>query len=57
MVDGAGCTRNEYTYYMILEIGKNTIFRRQKLKYDRDKFIRKKVKNNLYEKNNSRKFK
>lgn len=42
---------------MILEIGKSTIFRRQKLKYDRDKFIRKKVKNNLYEKNNSRKFK
>lgn len=54
VVDSAGCTRNEYTYYMILEIGKNTIFRSQKLKYDRDKFIRKKVKNNLYEKNNSR---
>lgn len=57
VVDSAGCTRDEYTYYMILEIGKSTIFRRQKLKYDRDKFIRKKVKNNLYEKNNSRKFK
>ena len=41
MVDSAGCVRNEYTYYMILEIGKSTIFRRQKLKYDRDKFINK----------------
>lgn len=36
VVDSAGCTRNEYTYYMILEIGKSTIFGRQKLKYDRD---------------------
>ena len=41
VVDSAGCTRDEYTYYMILEIGKSIIFRRQKLKYDRDKFINK----------------
>ena len=41
MFDSAGCTRNEYKYYMILKIGKSIIFRRQKLKYDRDKFINK----------------
>lgn len=41
IVKSAGCTKDEYTFYTIIEISKNIHFRGQKIKYDRDKFINK----------------
>ena len=41
IVDSAGCTKDEYTSYMILEISKTTKYLKRKIKYDRDKFINK----------------
>ena len=41
IVDSAGCTKDDYTSYMILEISKTTKYLKRKIKYDRDKFINK----------------
>ncbi len=41
IVESAGCTKDEYTFYAVVEISKNSKFERRKLKYDRDKFINK----------------
>ncbi len=41
VVDSAGCTKDEYTSYMILEISKNISYYRKKIKYDRGKFVNK----------------
>lgn len=41
IVESAGCTKDEYTFYAVVKISKNSKFERRKLKYDRDKFINK----------------
>lgn len=39
VIDSAGCTKGEYTSYMILEISKNMKFLKREIRYDREKFI------------------
>lgn len=56
MVESAGCTKDEYTSYIIIEISKTTSFRRQKIKYDRDKFIDKVMNTNFPDKKNILKY-
>lgn len=41
IVDSLGCTKDEYTSYMILEISKNISYKKVKVKYNRTKFINK----------------
>lgn len=41
VVDSCGCTKDEYTSYMILEISKSISYQRRKIKYDRESFINK----------------
>ena len=56
IVESAGCTKDEYTSYTIIEISKNTSFRKQKLKYDRDKFINKVMNTTFPDKKNILKY-
>ena len=39
IVESAGCTKDEYISYTIIEISKSNKFERRRLKYDRDDFI------------------
>lgn len=39
VLDSAGCTTNNETSYMLIEIGKTRTFRVQKVKYNREKFL------------------
>lgn len=41
IVDSAGCTNDDKTSYMILEISKTIKYKKRQVKYDRDKFINK----------------
>ena len=41
IVESAGCTKDEYTCYFIIEIAKSIKFEKRKIKYNRDKFINK----------------
>lgn len=41
VIDSAGCTKDEYTSYVILEISKVIKWQKRKIKYDREKFISK----------------
>lgn len=41
IVDSAGCTKDDKTSYMILEISKNIKYERKQIKYNRNKFINK----------------
>lgn len=41
VIDSAGCTKDEYTSYIILEISKVIKWQKRKIKYDREKFISK----------------
>lgn len=52
IVESAGCSKDEYASYTILELSKNLRFRRQKIKYDRNKFINKVMKTNFPDKKN-----
>lgn len=56
IVESAGCTKDEYTSYTIIEISKTISFRRQKIKYDRDKFIDKVMNANFPDKENILKY-
>ena len=56
IVESAGCTKDEYTSYTIIEISKNTSFRRQKIKYDRNKFINKVMNTEFPDKENILKY-
>ena len=41
VIDSAGCTKDGYTSYVILEISKVIKWQKRKIKYDREKFINK----------------
>lgn len=41
IIDSAGCTKDEYTSYMILDIAKNINMQKRKIKYNREKFVNK----------------
>lgn len=41
VIDSAGCTKDEYTSYIILEISKVIKWQKRKIKYDNEKFISK----------------
>ena len=41
IIDCAGCTKDGYTSYVILEISKVIKWQKRKIKYDREKFINK----------------
>ena len=41
IVESAGCTKDEYTCYFIIEIAKSIKFEKRKIKYNRDKLINK----------------
>ena len=56
VVDSAGCTKDEYTSYMILEISKNIKYQRRKIKYNREKFINKVLDTEFPDKNNILKY-
>lgn len=56
IVESAGCTKDEYTSYTIIEIAKNTSFKIQKLKYDRNKFINKVMNTTFPDKKNILKY-
>lgn len=40
IVDSAECTKDEYTFYVILEISKSIKYQKRKIKYDRKKFVK-----------------
>ena len=56
IIESAGCTKDEYTSYTIIEISKNTSFSRQKIKYDRNKFINKVMNTEFPDKENILKY-
>ena len=41
IIDSAGCTKDNYTSYLIIEISKNICYKKIKLEYEREKFINK----------------
>lgn len=56
IVDSAGCTKDEYTSYIIIEISKNSKYQRRKIKYNRNKFINKVKSVNFPDKKNILKY-
>lgn len=52
IVDSAGCTKDEYTSYSIIEIAKSITFKRRRVKYDREKFINKVMSTDFPDKKN-----
>lgn len=56
IVESAGCTKDEYTSYTIIEIAKKICFREIKIKYNRDKFTDKVINTNYPDKNNILKY-
>lgn len=56
VVDSCGCSKDEYTSYMILEISKSIKYKTRKVKYDRDKFIDKVLSHDFPDKKNILKY-
>lgn len=56
VVDSAGCTKDDNTSYMILEIGKNLRFEKINVKYDRKKFLDKILKREFPDRGNILKY-
>lgn len=52
IVESAGCTKDEYTSYTIIEISKNSKFQSRKIKYNREKFINKVINTEFPDKKN-----
>ena len=56
IVDSAGCTKDEYTFYVILEISKSIKYQKRKIKYDRKKFVKKLIETEFPDKKNILKY-
>ncbi len=56
VVDSCGCTKDEYTSYMILEVSKSIKYQKRTIKYDRDKFINKVLSHDFPDKKNILKY-
>ena len=55
-MESAGCSKDEYARYMILEIAKNIKINRVKIKYNRDRFINKMINTDFPDKINILKY-